>query len=480
VYPKHENLQSDDKQKGTSQEELGKAESSKALCRGGCIHSSEEISVMEVERRDAVISLEEPDNLEKEETVMTNKPFDIPRCQFIEAFKEVREKKGSAGIDNQTIEAFEGRLDDNLYKLWNRMSSGTYFPKPVKQVLIPKKNGKMRPLGIPTVEDRVAQTVVKMAIEPALEQIFLDDSYGYRPNRSPLDAIATTRKRCWEYDWVVEFDIVGLFDNIDHELLYKALERHVEEKWAKLYLMRWCEAPCIDSEGIKHDRTKGVSQGGVTSPLLANLFMHYAFDLWMKRAFPGCPFERFADDAVIHCKTEAEAREVLEALEKRMAECYLELHPDKTRIVYCKDDKRKLEHENIKFDFLGYTFKARRSKNQRTGEIFTGFLPAVSIAATIRLTDKVRALRLNSLVHCPIETIAKILNPIIRGWMNYFGSFYPSEMRKALSIINGMLKRWVKRKYKGIKSLRQADTWLKGVMQRHQYLFYHWAQGFAE
>jgi len=304
---------------------------------------------------------------------MTNKPFDISRYQFTEAFEEVRRNKGAAGVDGQTIEYYERGLDGNLYKLWNRMSSGTYFPKPVKQVLIPKKNGKKRPLGIPTVEDRVAQTVVKNNIEPMLEEVFIEDSYGYRPGKSATDAIAATRKRCWKYDWVVEFDIIGLFDNIDHELLFKALDFHIDEKWAKLYLQRWCTASMIGADGHEVGRTSGVSQGGVTSPIMANLFMHYVFDKWMTRNFPQCPYERFADDAVIHCTTLPQAQTVLCALDERVTECKLKLHPEKTRIVYCKDGNRAKEYPDTSFDFLGFSFRARKSKNSKTGEYFTSF-----------------------------------------------------------------------------------------------------------
>jgi len=435
---------------------------------------------MKTERREEAVSLEVPDNLEKEEAVMTNKPFDIPRYLFDEAFEEVKRNKGAAGIDQQSIKEYEGNLDNNLYKLWNRMSSGTYFPKPVKQVLIPKKSGKaLRPLGIPTVEDRVAQTVAKSIIEPILEEVFIEDSYGYRPGKSAIDALGTCRKRCWDYDWVVELDIVGLFDNIDHELLFKAIDHHIDEKWIVLYLKRWSTAPVIDKEGNEHARASGVSQGGVTSPIMANLFMHYAFDLWMQRTHPQCPWERFADDAVVHCKSEAQAKAVLAALEERMSECRLRLHPDKTRIVYCKDGTRKDKHENTRFDFLGYTFKARRAKNSKTGKLFCRFLPAASKNAAVRLCDKMRAHKLKSMVQFSIELIAEILNPVIRGWMNYFGAYYPSGMDWALSRINDMLRRWAKRKHKGIKSLKQAYKWLRGVRARQPKLFYHWSRGFV-
>ena len=409
----------------------------------------------------------------------TNKPFDIPRYQFFEAFEEVKTNKGAAGIDKETLSKYEEKLDDNLYKLWNRMSSGTYFPSPVKLVLIPKKNGKTRPLGIPTVADRVAQTVVKMNIEPVLEEIFVEDSYGYRLGKSAHDALAMTRKRCWKYDWVLEFDIVRLFDNIDHELLFKAVDNHIDEKWIRLYLLRWCTAPYQDSEGILHERTSGVSQGGVTSPLLANLFMHYAFDKWMERKFPQCPYERYADDAVIHCTTEAEAKTVLAALDERLRECHLKLHPDKTKIVYCKDGTRKGNHENTSFDFLGFTFRARRAKNSRTGEIFTGFIPAVSKSSLKSFKDKIRQRKLLSLTQLELEVIASILNPMVRGWMNYFGAYCPSEMYKMTKFLNNVIRSWARHKYKGMKSWTKTNKWYGGVTARQPKLFYHWSQGYV-
>ena len=411
---------------------------------------------------------------------MTNKPFDIPRYQFFEAFEEVKKNKGAPGIDKVSITKFEEELDDNIYKLWNRMSSGTYFPKPVKLVLIPKKNGKTRPLGIPTVEDRVAQTVVKMNIEPTLEEIFVEDSYGYRPGRSALDAIAKTRERCWRYDWVVEFDIVGLFDNINHELLFRAVDRHLDEKWIRLYLLRWSTAPFQDSEGNLHERTSGVSQGGVTSPLLANLFLHYAFDVWMKRNYPTCPFERYADDAVIHCETKEQAQALLGALDERLKECKLELHPEKTRIVYCKDENRRGDWESVYFDFLGYTFRARGAKNSYTGNIFTGFIPAVSKASLKRFRDNIRKEKLLRSTHLELKAVADFLNSIVRGWMNYFGAFYPSEMRKATKYLNNVIKLWARDKHKGMKGWRKANKWLKGVQARQPNLFYHWSLGYVD
>jgi RNA-directed DNA polymerase len=217
------------------------------------------------------------------------KPFTIPKRLVYDAWKAVKVNAGSAGVDKETIDDFEADLTNNLYRLWNRMSSGSYFPPPVKAVAIPKKNGGERILGVPTVADRVAQMVVKQVLEPNLEPIFLPDSYGYRPGKSALDAVAVTRKRCWQYDWVLEFDIKGLFDNIDHALLRKALEKHTDCEWVRLYIGRWLTAPLQRADGTLVERIKGTPQGGVVSPVLANLFLHYAFDAWMARTFPGIP-----------------------------------------------------------------------------------------------------------------------------------------------------------------------------------------------
>ncbi len=287
------------------------------------------------------------------------KPFVIPKLLVFEAWKAVKANAGSAGVDKETIDDFESELKNNLYRIWNRMSSGTYFPTPVKAVAIPKKNGGERILGIPTVADRVAQMVVKMVLEPAVEPIFLPDSYGYRPAKSALDAVDTTRRRCWQYDWILEFDIKGLFDNIDHALLLRALDKHTDCKWVKLYIRRWLTAPLQRADGTLVERTKGTPQGGVVSPVLANLFMHYVFDVWMTRTFPGVPWCRYADDGLVHCKTEAEAHAIKAALQSRLAVCGLEMHPEKTHIAYCKDANRKGKYPITKFDFLGYSVSRR-------------------------------------------------------------------------------------------------------------------------
>jgi RNA-directed DNA polymerase len=320
------------------------------------------------------------------------KPYAISKKVVYEAFLRVKANKGSAGIDEESIEEFELNLKDNLYKLWNRMSSGSYFPPAVKAVDIPKKAGGTRTLGIPTVTDRIAQMVVKLYFEPSVEPYFHEDSYGYRPRKSAIQALEITRKRCWKYNWVLEFDIKGLFDNIDHVLLMKAVEKHTNIKWVKIYIERWLKAPFQTKEGVK-ERTSGTPQGGVISPVLANLFLHYTFDKWMTIKHPNNPFARYADDAVIHCNSEAEAVRLLESLNNRMNECKLELHPTKTRIVYCKDGDRKENHENISFDFLGYTFRPRRSKN-RWGKHFVNFTPAISNKSKKSIRQEVRDWRL--------------------------------------------------------------------------------------
>ena len=318
-----------------------------------------------------------------------SKQYNISKKVVLEAYKRVRQNKGSAGMDGIDFAKFEENLKDKLYKIWNRMSSGSYFPSPVLAVKIPKKNGGTRTLGIPTISDRIAQMTARMYLEPKVEPIFHKDSYGYRPNKSAIDAIGKVRERCWKYDYVIELDIKGLFDNIDHELLMKAVELHTDEKWLKLYIRRWLKTPFGTKEGMLTERKSGTPQGGVISPVLANIFLHYAFDVWMERNYPTALFARYADDAIIHCKSEKEAKEIKEALNQRMKQCKLELHPDKTKIVYCKDEDRTEDYPTTQFDFLGYTYKAVYIKC-RDGKLRNNFIVSASQKACKNIRDKIK------------------------------------------------------------------------------------------
>jgi len=413
----------------------------------------------------------------REEPVDKTKSYEISKQVVLEAFKRVKANKGAAGIDDESLEAFESSLKNNLYKIWNRMSSGSYFPPPVKAVEIPKKNGGKRILGVPTVADRVAQMVVKIYFEPQVEPHFHPDSFGYRPGKSAADALAATRQRCWRYNWVLEFDIKGLFDNIDHELLMKAVQKHTDIPWVILYIQRWLKAPFQMPDGTIKERTKGTPQGGVISPVLANLFLHYAFDMWMVRNHPDKPFARYADDAVAHCRSKEDAEKLHDSLKKRFAECRLELHPDKTRIVYCKDDDRQDNHPEIKFDFLGYTFRPRRSKN-RHGKYFINFTPAVSNKAKKAMRQKIHDWRMHLKPDKTLEDLSRMFNPVIRGWVNYYGRFYKSEMYSALRHMNRALVRWVRRKYKKYtRHHRRAEYWLAKIARREPKLFVHWQMG---
>ena len=387
---------------------------------------------------------------------------------------------GSAGVDKETIADFERDLKGNLYRVWNWMSSGSYFPPPVRAVAIPKKTGGERILGVPTVADRVAQTVVKAVLEPLLEPIFLPDSYGYRPEKSALDAIAVTRERCWRYDWVLEFDIRGLFDNISHELLLRALEKHTDSEWVRLYVRRWLMAPLQLADGTLVERTKGTPQGGVVSPILANLFLHYTFDAWMARTFPGVPWCRYADDGLIHCKTETQALAVKAALAERFAQCGLEMHPDKTQIVYCKDQSRKGQYPTTKFDFLGYCFRPRVVKNCKRNTLFVSFTPAVSASALKTMRVKTRRLNYRNRTELSLDDIARLHNPVLRGWMAYYGRFCPSAMASVLEHFDKTLVAWAMRKFKRLKGHKiRACRFLEEIAKRQPNLFVHWRKRMA-
>jgi RNA-directed DNA polymerase len=412
------------------------------------------------------------------EPKLQDKPFQIAKVAVWEAYRRVKANKGAAGVDEQSIGEFEADRDRNLYKIWNRLSSGSYFPPPVKAVEIPKAGGKgVRVLGVPTVADRIAQTVVKLHLEPKVEPIFHPDSYGYRPGKSALDAVAACRQRCWRADWVIDLDIRAFFDTVPWDLVLKAVAHHTDQKWILLYVERWLKAPLQQPDGTLVSRDRGTPQGSAISPLLANLFMHYAFDAWMVREFPGIGFERYCDDVVVHCRSEHQARQVWDAIAARLAQVGLELHPDKTRIVYCKDADRPGSFEHTKFTFLGYEFRPWLAKN-RHGKHFVSFLPAVSADAMKAMGAEIRSWSLGRRSDKSLDDLARMFNHIVQGWINYYGRFYKSRLLYFLRRLNAHLVRWTCQKYQRLRNKeRRAMAWLAEIARRSPQLFAHWRLG---
>jgi len=406
------------------------------------------------------------------------KPFNIPKKLFVQAYKLVKANAGAAGVDQESLEDFAKNLKDNLYKLWNRMSSGSYFPPPVKAVPIPKKTGGERILGVPTVSDRIAQMVVKLIFEPCVEPYFHPDSYGYRPNKSALDAIGVTRQRCWYYDWVLEYDIKGLFDNLDHQLLMKAVKKHTDNKLVLLYIERWLTTPMQLPDGSLQEKTRGVMQGGVISPVLSNLFLHYVFDAWMGRNHPTTPWCRYADDALAHCKTEEEAQQLLAELTIRFKECGLELHPGKTKIVYCKDGSRRKHYPNKSFNFLGYTFQSRPCKNTKHNSMFMNFTPSVSKDALKSMRATTRKYDLRNRTDLSLSDIARWYNPTLQGWLNYYGKYSRSALYPVWRHFNRTMVAWAMRKYKPFKNRKtRAAMFMERISHEQPRLFAHWRAG---
>jgi RNA-directed DNA polymerase len=402
------------------------------------------------------------------------KPFDISKQEVWEAYLKVKANKGAAGVDGRSIADFEADLKNNLYKIWNRMSSGSYFPPPVKAVEIPKTHGGgVRVLGVPTVADRIAQTVVAKHLEERVEPIFHPDSYGYRPGRSALDAVAACRTRCWNSDWVVDLDIQKFFDSVPWDLLVKAVEAHTDLAWVLLYVRRWLAAPLQLPDGTLEQRDRGTPQGSAVSPVLANLFLHYAFDVWMARKFPSVQFERYVDDAVVHCASERQARMLRTAIAERMQRVGLRLHPDKTRIVYCKDGKRRGWYEHTSFMFLGFCFRARGARS-RHGEMFTSFLPAISTDALGTISAQVRGWRLHLRTGQTMAELARQINPVVRGWMQYYGAFYRTALYPLLQRINAYLVRWLRKKYKRLRGFKKAWACWRRTTKQYPSLFAHW------
>jgi RNA-directed DNA polymerase len=405
----------------------------------------------------------------------SGKPFDISKWEVWEAYRQVKANQGAPGVDGVTLEVFEKDRKNNLYKIWNRMSSGSYFPPPVKAVEIPKPHGGgTRTLGVPTIADRVAQTVVARRLEAKVEPIFHPDSYGYRPRRSALDAVAACRERCWKSNWVIDLDIQKFFDSVDHALMVKAVEAHADVPWVVLYVKRWLSAPLALPDGTLRQRDRGTPQGSAVSPVLANLFMHYAFDMWMAREYPGIRFERYADDAVVHCVTERQARNLVAAIGDRMEQVGLRLHPDKTKVVYCQDGNRRLDYGLTAFTFLGFTFRARAARTKR-GIMFVAFQPAISKDAQNKISGQIRRWRLHRWIGLNLAELARQINPVVRGWMQYYGAFYRSALNPLLSRINAYVMRWIRNKYKRLRTTKKAKACWQRITRQHPRLFAHWA-----
>jgi RNA-directed DNA polymerase len=409
-----------------------------------------------------------------DELKSSNKPFEISKWSVWEAWEKVRANKGAPGVDSCSIEDFEKDLQNNLFKVWNRMSSGSYFPPPVKAVEIPKSHGDgVRILGVPTVADRVAQTVVAMHLESKVEPVFHEDSYGYRPGRSALDAVARCRERCWKTNWVLDLDIEKFFDSVPHDLIVKAVGAHTDAGWVILYVKRWLRAPLQLPDGTLRERGRGTPQGSAVSPVLANLFLHYAFDAWMAREFPTIRFQRYVDDAVVHCVSERQARMLARAIGDRLEEVGLRLHPTKTRIVYCRDGRRRGSYEHTSFTFLGFTFRAREARD-KNGVNFTSFLPAISKEALKRISGEVRSWRIHLRTGHTFAELARKINPIVRGWMQYYGAFYRSALNSLLQRINAYLMRWIRKKYKRLRGFKKAKAAWERATCRYPRMFAHW------
>ena len=408
-------------------------------------------------------------------TKVKDKPFAIPKQAVVEAFRKVKANQGGPGVDGRTIEDFESDLQNQLYVTWNRMSSGSYFPPPVKAVEIPKPHGGgVRILGVPTVADRVAQSVVAAELEKVVEPKFHADSFGYRQGRSPLQAVGVCRERCFMHPWVLDCDIEGFFDNVPHDLIVKAVEANTDKAWVLLYVKRWLKAPIQHPDGTLEQRDQGTPQGSAISPLLANLFLHYAFDNWMTREFPSLRFERYCDDIVVHCSSERQSQYLRRRIAARLGECGLRLHPAKTQVVYCQQDGRDDAFEHTSFTFLGFTFAKRSARSNRDQVVFDGFLPGVSKDAMKKMNRTVNSWRLHRWTTLSLSELAAWINKIVSGWVNYYGRYYPTKLEPLLRRINAYILRWARKKYKRLRSFKRAIAWWKGVVQREPALFTHW------
>lgn len=402
--------------------------------------------------------------------------YTISMEQVMSACKKVRSNKGAGGIDGMTWEGFDKDWQGLLYKLWNRMTSGSYFPQATREVIIPKAAGGERRLGIPILLDRIAQQVVVDILEPLTEKEFSASSYGYRRGKSAHDALAQCRAMCFRYEWAIDLDIKGFFENIDHELLMKGLERFTQEKWILLYVKRWLNAAIHKAEGNIEQRTKGTPQGGVISPVLANMFLHFVLDKWMSINHATNPFERYADDVIVHCSSLQEAKQLLEQIRKRMEDCGLTLHPEKTKIVKCQKWGSDDDYPYKSFDFLGYRFKPRKAST-KDGRIIGTFSPGISSKAVKRIHAWIREKRLFKDTSKKLVEISYQIELQTRGWINYYSKFRPSDMRKVFNGVNEQIAKWYAKKHKC--EWIAAREKVKQIANKHKYLFNHWQKGYV-
>jgi len=457
---------------------------SEVLFDGGLNRSSNEDSVMELEQRVGIIQMELPFTTSvrgRKIVEVASKGIPITKQMVWESYKKVKSNKGSGGVDGISLATYSEDLSRNLYKLWNRLTSGSYYPQAVLQVEIPKKDDSNRKLGIPTIEDRIAQQVIKDYLEPRLEKEFHNSSYGYRPNRNAHQALEEVRQNVRQKAWVLDMDIKSFFDKVSHELLNKALTKHVEEDWVNLYINRWLLSPKqVEGELEVKQAGEGTPQGGVISPLLSNLFLHYALDKWMDKTHPGIKFVRYADDVIVHCATKSEADRILASIKSRLESCQLKLHEKKTKIVFCKNGRRRSEHRIVSFGFLGYGFQPRPSAT-KSGKMFLGFDCAISKESQQKITKELRSTNFQKWTARSIEEIAEYFNSKLRGWLNYFGKFRRWKLNRIFKIFNARLTNWVRNRYKRLnKSYIKACKWLREYKLVNPELFVHWKYGFID
>lgn len=405
--------------------------------------------------------------------VHVKKTVPIEYYDVAKAYQKVRKGGKAVGIDQQSWADFDKEPERNLYVIWNRLASGSYHPQPVREVEIPKKDGSKRKLGIPTLRDRIAQQVVKDYMEKRIDKLFHENSYGYRPLKSAHQAIEQVRQNTFGFDWVLDMDISKFFDEVDHDLTLKAVSHVMEEKWVLMYVERWLKMPVQKQDGtVEPKQGKGTPQGGVISPLLANLYLHFAMDKWLSKHYPTVRFVRYADDVVIHCSTHQQAEQVKEALINRLAEVKLRVNESKTHIAYCKDYRRKGSHDKVKFEFLGFSYQPRARKSKRDGKNFMAFTAEISQTNKKRIIQTIRELGAWRDTRVEIQSIADQLNAKLRGWINYYGLYSKRSLRWTLLKVEERLIKWLKKKHKA--GTRKAIAKLKVIRRENPELFYHW------